>query len=499
MNTLTSLLEGADSIPPASPCSLVQDRFLDAPGCDLLAIVESGKALGVIARGSIRIEDMARPVREIMTPAFVVECDMGVDDSKALLLGHRDPLPGVVVTEGGVYRGVVSARTLIAARGEGSADVRQLRFLELISREMRTPLNGVLAVSELLQRQPLSIDSQAYVRTITESAQATLRALNDALELSQGDFKPLDMDPKPVVLRDLMDAVQSQWQGASPKGGVTLLVAYDGEPNLTARFDPARVQQVFDRLIEAALTLNRRGAVEAILQATRVGENLRLTARVRDTGGGLASERLLSAFEGDFSTQRIDPANAGLGIAICRRVVDQMQGHIRAERNVGAGASVVFELTVPEVVEAVVDGNAGASVGRAAHVLVVDDNATNRMVAEALCEMFDCSSESAEDGLQAVEAARTGRFDLILMDIRMPRMDGVEATRAIRALPGRAGSVPIIALTANADPEDAKTYLATGMHNVVEKPIKPEKLLAAMSAALEDAPVGESSGASAAA
>ena len=131
-------------------------------------------------------------------------------------------------------------------------------------------------------------------------------------------------------------------------------------------------------------------------------------------------------------------------------------------------------------------------------MLVVDDNATNRMVAEALCEMFDCSSESAEDGLEAVEAARTGRFDLILMDIRMPRMDGVEAARAIRALPGRAGQVPIIALTANADPEDAKTYLATGMHSVVEKPIKPERLLAAMSSALEEPPA-EAGSASAAA
>jgi len=121
-------------------------------------------------------------------------------------------------------------------------------------------------------------------------------------------------------------------------------------------------------------------------------------------------------------------------------------------------------------------------------VLVVDDNATNRMVAEALCEMFDYTSECVVDGLEAVEAARTGRFDLILMDIRMPNMDGVEATRAIRKLPGAAGSVPIIALTANADPEDAKEYLAVGMHSVVEKPLKPEKLLEAISLALTTTP-----------
>nr|QQZ49686.1 response regulator [Phenylobacterium glaciei] len=117
---------------------------------------------------------------------------------------------------------------------------------------------------------------------------------------------------------------------------------------------------------------------------------------------------------------------------------------------------------------------------RAAHILVVDDNATNRMVAETLCEMFDCTSESAVDGVEALEAARTGRFDLILMDIKMPRMDGVTATHAIRALPGAAGLVPIIALTANADPEDAVGYLAAGMNGVVEKPMKPENLLRAL-------------------
>jgi CheY-like chemotaxis protein len=167
-------------------------------------------------------------------------------------------------------------------------------------------------------------------------------------------------------------------------------------------------------------------------------------------------------------------------------VIERLGGTIRAENNVGAGAAVVFEFAAPEAIEAQPAPAAKEKAGRAAHVLVVDDNATNRMVAEALCEMFDCTSECAEDGLEALEAARSGRFDLILMDIRMPRMDGVEATRAIRALPGAAGKVPIIALTANADPEDAKTYLANGMQSVVEKPIKPDKLLRAISEALPE-------------
>jgi CheY-like chemotaxis protein len=121
------------------------------------------------------------------------------------------------------------------------------------------------------------------------------------------------------------------------------------------------------------------------------------------------------------------------------------------------------------------------------HVLIVDDNATNRIVAQALCEMFGCSSETAEDGLEALEAVQARPFDLILMDIKMPRMDGVQATRAIRALTGPERNLPIIALTANADPDDARAYLADGMAAVVEKPIKPERLRQAMHAALVDA------------
>ena len=121
------------------------------------------------------------------------------------------------------------------------------------------------------------------------------------------------------------------------------------------------------------------------------------------------------------------------------------------------------------------------------HILIVDDNATNRVVAQALCEMFGCTSETAEDGVEAVEAVQERKFDLVLMDIKMPRMDGVQATQAIRALDGPVSAIPIVALTANADPDDARKYLASGMAAVVEKPIKPERLRMAMNTALGQA------------
>jgi CheY-like chemotaxis protein len=173
---------------------------------------------------------------------------------------------------------------------------------------------------------------------------------------------------------------------------------------------------------------------------------------------------------------------------LARGVLAGLNGEIRREANAGSSESAAFTLNLPAVTPETPSHAAVATAARAAHILVVDDNATNRMVAQSLVEMFDCTSESAEDGVEAVEAARTGRFDLILMDIRMPRMDGVAATRAIRALPGPVSATPIIALTANADPDDAEGYLAAGMNGVVEKPMKPEHLLAALQQALDGSP-----------
>lgn len=488
MARLSSLIEVCEPIDADATCGVALDRFLDAPGCDLLAVVEAGYPVGVIARGAMLAKTAARPVREIMARALTVDSEMSLDQACALILNHAEPVAGLVVVENACYRGVVAARSLLRKLCEADAGQEQAekrRFLDLISRELRTPMNGVLAVAELLQRQALSTDSQAFVRTILESCQATLRALSDAVELSRAEAGEMAFVGAPVRLRELMDDVQAAWQERAARDGVTLLVAYDGEPELSANLDAGRVRQVFDKLVEAALSGSGSGAVEVSLQARRGHHGLHLHGRVRDTGAGLSADLRVEGLFNNAAGVAADASGANLGMALCRQIVERLGGSVRADSNVGAGVTVAFEFDAEETVAQATPtfvekhGSRGA-----AHVLVVDDNATNRMVAEALCEMFDCTSECAQDGVEALEAARSGRFDVILMDIRMPRMDGVEATRAIRALPGAAGAVPIIALTANADPEDAKTYVACGMHSVVEKPIKPERLLQALNAAL---------------
>ena len=488
MLSVASLIENTDPIGMATTCGAVAELFLSAPACDLLAVVDDGRPVGIVTREAVSGRDPDQPASRWIAPAVAIEADLEIDHACQILLAEDGACAGLVVVEGGRFCGVVSARALLRRKCEGSAAEDNRRFIELVSHEVRSPMNGVLAVAELLQRQVLSPDCQAHVRTIIDSSLGALRALNDALELSRAETGALELEPADAVLRDVMDEVQNTWQVRAAQDGVTLLVAYDGDPHLSAHIDASRIRQVFDKLVDAALTFSRKGAVEASLQAVRGDGGVNLTGRVRDTGGGLSAAKLARVF-GEHGSDAPDAVAAGLGLMLCRRIVERMGGEIRAENNVGAGATIVFEITAPEtVVEAAADDQAAMDGARTAHVLVVDDNATNRMVAEALCEMFDCTSECVEDGVEAVEAAQSGRFDLILMDIRMPRMDGVEATRAIRALAGPAGQVPIIALTANADPEDAQGYIASGMHAVVEKPIKPERLLQAMNAALSAAP-----------
>lgn len=348
-------------------------------------------------------------------------------------------------------------------------------FFERVTSEIHQQMEGVLALAERLSRQPMSVDAQACVAGINEAARAVRQILMSSSDLKTAAVDGLEFTPEPKRIAELADEAQTRWQRRAIDGGVTLFFSYDGDPEAVAMVDISRMHQMFDAFIAQAVAGVRRGAVEATLKATNEGDLLHLEGRVRGGSDRVMGERALDIRE----IEALFGLETALGVALGRRIVEAMDGDVRAEPNRGAGETLVFELRVPRAIEEVEPVETLPESERA-HILVVDDNATNRMVAETLCEMFDCTSESATDGVEALEAARTGRFDLILMDIKMPRMDGVTATREIRALPGAAGKVPIIALTANADPEDAAGYLKAGMNGVVEKPMKPENLLRAL-------------------
>lgn len=354
-------------------------------------------------------------------------------------------------------------------------------FFDRVTADIRQQMDGMLALTDQLGRQRLTADGEACVASVAEAADSVRRMLDTALDLKNVSVEGPALKVEPIRLRELMDEIEARWQPRAAAAGVTLLVSYDGDPEAAAMADRKRLLQIFDGFIGEAVGAQARGAVEAGLFAVCTPEGVRLEGRVRgprDCGWDEQdAEVRIRAIEERLGLE------VALGAMLARRLLNGMRGELRKEANAGASDTATFVLDLAPIPDAVEEP--AEETGRAAHILVVDDNATNRMVAQSLVEMFDCTSESAEDGEEAVEAARTGRFDLILMDIKMPRMDGIAATRAIRAIPGPVGATPIIALTANADPDDAEAYLAAGMNGVVEKPMKPEQLLAALQQALD--------------
>jgi CheY-like chemotaxis protein/signal transduction histidine kinase len=420
-----------------------------------------------------------------------------------LVLAHPDHPEAFLVMNGEACLGVCTLRTLVQAvlADEAQSTEAQVteaqatdaagldqRVAEEVQRlygaleaECRAQVQGLMAMAERLERQPLGPDALAQVHSIRATGEALLRLAGDANDLMRARQGRLELALRPQSLRALIDRIQARWEARAAENGVNLLISYDGDPDLSALIDADRLTQVFDSLIDNALRYTRRGSIEVGLRARIEDDQVRLEGRVRDTGAELAA-KLAEAFEADADGSD----GLSLPLSLARGVMTSMDGTLRAETNAGQGATMLFRMLAEAAEEPApaVDERPASS---AAHVLVVDDNATNRMVAEALCEMFDCTSETAEDGMEAVEAARTGRFDLILMDIKMPRMDGIAAARAIRSLEGPEAMTPIVALTANVDPEDARSYMAAGMCCVVEKPIKPDRLLLAINTALAEA------------
>ncbi|RZJ18853.1 MAG: response regulator [Brevundimonas sp.] len=522
MPTIEVLTERAEAVPPDALGSDVFARFEAEPDTFVIPVLEGDRPVGLIERNDFLLKIAGpfgharyfnRPIVHVMDPEPpVVESTMRIDAFCDSLMksGPGALLRGFIVTRKGAYAGVGTAvallkavndlqrqqneemqeqaRTLSDTRTQALAAARaKSQFLAIMSHELRTPMNGVLAVAELLRRQPLNQAAQAHVQTIVDSSETLIRILQDALDLSRAEAGELELNAEPTPLRAMMDDVQALWEPRASQDNVTLLIGYEGDTELAAVIDGVRVKQVFNNLIGNALKYARNGVVEARLKARVEGDKVRMEARVRDDGPGVDPSRVDVIFEPFVHGS--GPDGAGLGLSICRQIVDRMDGRIWAENNAGRGATFAFDVVARR---AVVEEEAASNVSDLSdfelqanpHILIVDDNATNRVVAQALCEMFGCTSETAEDGLEAVEAVQNRAFDLILMDIKMPRMDGVQATEAIRALDGPVRNIPIIALTANADPEDAKRYLSIGMAAVVEKPIKPERLRMAMNAAL---------------
>ncbi|QUD89804.1 hybrid sensor histidine kinase/response regulator [Phenylobacterium montanum] len=364
-----------------------------------------------------------------------------------------------------------------------AASIAKSEFLANMSHEIRTPLTAVIGFAGLLERAPeLSPKSHAHVMRISQSGRALLAIVNDVLDFSELDaghtrLEPHSFDPAALV-REAVDLVADQ---ASAKGLALWLEVDALPPRLWA--DSARLRQVLLNLLVNAIKFTDTGSVDVrVSHDGLVGSWLWVT--VADTGEGVP-ERLRHRLFQHFS--QVDGSNTrrhggiGLGLAICKSLVDLMGGDIGVESRDGPGSIFWFTIPAPEAEDdyrAAPPSRAPGEPKRQADILVVDDVPANRELVRAMLEAMGHRVEEAGDGLEAVNAAHRLRFDLILMDLHMPRMDGLEATRQIRARSALNCDTPVVALTANVLDADIASCLEAGMDDHLSKPIVPAKLVA---------------------
>ena len=383
----------------------------------------------------------------------------------------------------------LSQREAAARQLAEDASQAKSEFLANMSHEIRTPLNGVLGMVQVMDRAPLEPEQRKRLEVIGEAGQALLVLLNNILDLSKIEAGKLELETYPFDLKDIV--TQSAAAHAPLAVQKDLAFRIDIAPEALGSWngDGGKLRQVLTNLVSNALKFTSQGSIDVLVRPAPGG----LAFEVRDTGVGIAADKLKVVFEqfaqADASTTR-RYGGTGLGLSICRELTELMGGDLTVESTPGQGSAFRFTLplTVAETVAAPIEATATEveARGQTLRILAAEDNATNQMILRALLEPLDIDLVIVDDGREAVEACSAGPFDLILMDIQMPEMNGLEATAAIRQRERQASvpHVPIIALTANVMRHQIDEYLAAGMVGFVAKPINARVLMQAIETAL---------------
>ncbi|MBS0519735.1 MAG: response regulator [Proteobacteria bacterium] len=366
-------------------------------------------------------------------------------------------------------------------------------FLATMSHEMRTPMNGVVGTAEVLQREPLNERQKRLVGTVRSSATALLRIIDDVLDFSKIEAGRMELEETPCSLRSLIAGTVETLSVQAEKKGLKLTASIDPETPDALLADVTRVRQILFNLIGNAIKFTDVGRIDVRVHATRIGDDgVTLALAITDTGIGLdpvQQARLFKPFsQADSSTTR-RYGGTGLGLSIVRRLAELMGGSVAVESIPGRGSTFTVTMTVRRAaVAAVVEEKASelfalANAAPGLRVLAVDDNQVNLEVLTGQLELLGIPLDTAGNGIEALTRWRNRTYTLVLTDIHMPDMDGLELTRQIRAeetaTSGRSRT-PIVALTANALKGEAERCLAAGMDDYLTKPLTLDRLHDAM-------------------
>ncbi len=373
------------------------------------------------------------------------------------------------------------AQTFEAIREEANerlleADRLRRSFLANVSHEIRTPMNGVLGMTDVMLLSELTPEHREQLLTIQRSGRTLVALIDELLDLSKMEAGKLSLQNVDFNLDSLLADVRALAGATAKAKGLDLEIYKDPAVPALLHGDDMRLGQVLMNLVGNAVKFTERGQVRVEVSRRPASAGVGCCFAVTDSGPGISSEaqaRLFNAFEQvDASTTR-QHGGTGLGLALSQQIVTRMGGRIELESKLGAGSRFSFTVVFPEASEVqptvAVKATPPASLGT---VLVVDDNELNLRVGEALCEKLGYVVETATNGPDAVASVQRQRFSVVLMDVHMAGMDGFEATRRIRALPGARGATPIVGLTGSAMPEELAECLRVGMNAALVKPVR---------------------------
>jgi signal transduction histidine kinase/CheY-like chemotaxis protein len=372
-------------------------------------------------------------------------------------------------------------------RAAEAANAAKSNFLAVISHEIRTPMNAVVAAIALLRRTRLDNDQKAHLLMLTEAGDILLGLLNDVLDLSKMEAGKMTFETAPVDVAAMMANLQTLFSPEAQQKGLSIRTYIEPDVAPEVMSDPLRLRQILFNLVSNAVKFADKGVVR-IRVRRHVGERgtARLIVMVEDEGVGIPAgdlERIFQSFEQGAAATSRQRGGSGMGLAISRRLARLMGGDLTARSIEGTGSCFALSLPYVAVGTTAADGAAETLLPAATakappvHVLIVDDHEINRRVVSLFIEPLGWGWTMAENGVEAVELCHTRPFDVILMDMQMPAMDGLAATRAIRAERGPNQTTPIIALSGNVMDHHRQAWSEIGVDDFLAKPIDPEHLI----------------------